>query len=213
MEWTMKAMENHQGFMAISPASTISSETALIITQAFVISDDLRPNPLVVNVLKKLCRIIPTWKIIPTQDIIDVAFRDLEVRKEIRSNPYCYKGRPRLQTGNQLMTVSLHLEQRLQEVSLPFLIVHGGDDKVTDPAASKLLFESARSEDKIFKLYPGMWHALTYGELPENTDIVFADIVLWLNDRVSMRMISRLESEQKFENDGLLKGGSSKDSL
>ena len=93
----------------------------------------------------------------------------------------------------------------LDQVSLPFLIVHGGNDKVTDPAVSKLLFESARSADKIFKLYPEMWHALTYGEFPENTDIVFSDIVSWLDDRVSMRMMSRLESEQKLENDDLPK--------
>ncbi|XP_057475474.1 caffeoylshikimate esterase-like [Actinidia eriantha] len=186
---------------------------AVLVAPMCKIADDLRPHPLVVNVLKKLCSIIPTWKIIPTQDIIDVAFRDPEVREEIRLNPYCYKGRPRLQTGNQLMTVSLDLEQTLQEVSLPFLIVHGGDDKVTDPAVSKLLFESARSADKIFKLYPEMWHALTYGEFPENTDIVFSDIVSWLDDRVSTRMMSRLESEQKLENDGLLKGSSSIESL
>lgn len=47
------------------------------------IADDVKPNPLVINVLTKLTRVIPTWKIIPTQDIVDIAFRDPEVRKEV----------------------------------------------------------------------------------------------------------------------------------
>ncbi|KAM7499228.1 hypothetical protein LguiA_023642 [Lonicera macranthoides] len=173
------------------------------------IADDLKPHPMVISVLTKLTRIIPTWKIIPTQDIIDAAFRVPEVREEIRANPYCYKGRPRLQTGYQLLSISLDLEKRLQEVSLPFLIVHGGDDKVTDPSVSKLLYESASSSDKTFKLYPGMWHALTYGELPENTDMVFKDIINWLNEKAALGN-SRLEREQKFGNDHLLRADSIK---
>ncbi|CAK9160084.1 unnamed protein product [Ilex paraguariensis] len=150
------------------------------------IADDMKPHPMVISVFTKLCHIIPTWKIIPTPDVIDAAFRDPEIRKEIRSNPYCYKGRPRLQTGYQLVKVSLDLEERLQEVSLPFLIVHGGDDKVTDPSVSKLLYETASSSDKTFELYKGMWHSLSYGELPENIDIVFSDIINWLDQRVAL---------------------------
>ncbi|CAL5407192.1 unnamed protein product [Camellia sinensis] len=217
-----------------------SWDGAVLVAPMCKIADDLRPNPLVIKVLTKLCRVIPTWKIIPTQDIVDVAFRDPEVRKEIvidqegnpketrvfgaiarelrqlnftriiRSNSYCYTDKPRLQTGNQLMTVSLDLEQRLNEVSLPFLVVHGGDDKVTDPAVSKLLFETACSKDKTFKLYPGMWHSLTYGELPENIDAVFSDIVAWLDERVAARN-AKLEYEQKLENDKFLQGNSSKE--
>ena len=95
---------------------------------------------------------------------------------------------------------------------MPFLVVHGGDDKVTDPSVSKLLYESAESKDKTFKLYPGMWHSLTYGELPENVDTVFSDIVAWLEERVEIRN-SRLELEQKLANDKFPKGNSSTEPL
>lgn len=175
---------------------------AVLIAPMCKIAADMRPNPVVISILTKLCHIIPTWKIIPTQDIIDLAFRDPAVRQEVRSNKYCYKGRPRLQTGYQLLSTSLELEQRLNEVSVPFLLVHGADDKVTDPTVSKLLFETAKSEDKTFKLYPGMWHSLSYGELKENMDIVFSDIISWLYDRVD----TKLELQQKLENDVLYKG-------
>ncbi|MCD9560432.1 hypothetical protein HAX54_019114 [Datura stramonium] len=118
---------------------------------------DMRPHPMVTSVVTKLCNFIPTWKIVPTQDVTESAFRDTEVRKEIRNNPYCYKGKPRLQTAHQLITASMHLEQRLEEVTLPFLIFHGGEDTVTDPSISKLLYEKASSLDKSFKLYPILW--------------------------------------------------------
>ncbi|KAI5659890.1 hypothetical protein M9H77_28683 [Catharanthus roseus] len=177
---------------------------AVLVAPMCKIADDMRPHPIVVNILTKLSYLIPTWKIIPTQDVIDAAFRDPQVRKEIRDNPYCYKGRPRLKTGFHLLRVSLDLEQRLDEVKLPFLVLHGEEDKVTDPAVSKLLFEKAASTDKTFKLYPGMWHALTYGEFPENKNMVFSDIIGWLNERSSLGN-SRLEKEQKLANDILIK--------
>lgn len=147
------------------------------------IADDMRPSPTVISVLKKLCRVIPTWKIIPTHDIIDVAFKEPEVRKQTRENPYCYKGRPRLKTGYELLRVSTDIEQRLQEITLPFLVLHGEDDEVTDPSVSKLLYEEASSCDKTLKLYPNMWHGLLYGEPLENTEIVFSDIINWLDGR------------------------------
>lgn len=182
---------------------------AILIAPMCKIADEMRPNPMVISILTKLCRIIPTWRIVPTPDIIDAAFRDPQIRKEIRANPYCYKGKPRLQTAYQLLNNSLDLEKRLVEVSLPFLVVHGGEDTVTDPSVSKLLYESALSKDKTFKLYPGMWHSLSYGELPENINTVFTDIITWLNDRVVLGE-EKLEIEQKNKNDDLAKGTSSK---
>ncbi|GAA0169200.1 phospholipase [Lithospermum erythrorhizon] len=182
---------------------------AILVAPMVKIADDMKPHPIVISILTKLSTIIPTWKIIPTQDIIDVAFRQPEVRAEVRANPYCYKGRPRLQTGQQLLAVSLDLEKSLHEVKLPFLVVHGGDDKVTDPSVSKLLHESASSADKTFKLYPGMWHDLLYGELLENIDTVFSDTISWLDERVSLGN-SRMEREQKFANDDYHKADSSK---
>jgi caffeoylshikimate esterase len=88
----------------------------------------------------------------------------------------------------------------LVQVSFPFIVLHGGDDKVTDKAVSELLYDVASSTDKTFKLYPDMWHGLLYGETPKNSDIVFSDIISWLEERSAIGN-SRLEREQKLEND------------
>ncbi|KAF3509762.1 hypothetical protein F2Q69_00001952 [Brassica cretica] len=83
----------------------------------------MKPSPLVISILSKLSGVIPTWKIIPGQDIIETAFKQPEIRKQVRENPYCYKGRPRLKTAYELLRVSTDLEKRLNEtLSLTVLL-------------------------------------------------------------------------------------------
>lgn len=69
------------------------------------------------------------------------------------------------------------------QVTLPFFVLHGEADVVTDPAVSKALYEQASSSDKTICLYPGMWHGLTSGEPDDNIDTVFSDIIAWLDRR------------------------------
>ncbi|XP_057735941.1 caffeoylshikimate esterase-like isoform X2 [Arachis stenosperma] len=177
---------------------------AILVAPMCKIADDLRPNAMVVGVLSALSRVIPSWRLIPTQDIIDVAFKEPQVRQQIRANEYCYKGKPRLRTGYELLRVSTEIEQRLNEVSLPFLVLHGEEDQVTDKAVSKQLYEVASSTDKTIKLYPGMWHGLLYGEPPENLNIVFSDIIGWL-DHKSQYGNTRIERELKQQHEDNLK--------
>lgn len=47
------------------------------------IADEMKPHPLVISVLTKLCNFIPTWKIIPSKDVIDAAFRRPEIREQV----------------------------------------------------------------------------------------------------------------------------------
>ncbi|XP_076937818.1 caffeoylshikimate esterase-like [Bidens hawaiensis] len=175
---------------------------AVLVAPLCKIADDIKPPQLVISMLRKLTKIIPTWKIIPGQNFVNIVFRDSKIREEVRNNPLFYKGRVSLQTANQLLNVSLDIEKRLQEVTLPFFVGHGEADNVTDPTVSKLLYETASSSEKTIKLYPEMWHSLTYGEFTENIDIVFGDIISWI-DGIIATGNSRLEREQKNANDEL----------
>ena len=85
------------------------------------------------------------------------------------------------------------------------MILHGEEDKVTDKSVSKQLYDVASSSDKTFKLYPEMWHGLLYGETLENIRIVFSDIINWLEEK-SCHGNSRIEREQKQENEDVVKG-------
>jgi len=90
------------------------------------------------------------------------------------------------------------------QVSLPFLVLHGEEDQVTDKAVSKELIDVAASTDKTLKMYPEMWHGLLYGEPPENLQIVFSDIIAWIEKRCNFGN-TRLEREQKEEHEHLVK--------
>ncbi|GAU12142.1 hypothetical protein TSUD_01080 [Trifolium subterraneum] len=168
------------------------------------IAKELRPNAMMVSILSALSKVIPTWKIIPTADIVDIAFKEPEVRQQVKDNKYCYKGKPRLRTGYELHRIATDIEQRLNEVSLPFLVLHGEEDRVTDKSVSKQLHDVASSSDKTLKLYPGMWHGLLYGEPLENLEIVFSDIFNWIEER-SKNGNTRLERELKEQNDDSVK--------
>ncbi|XP_035833752.1 caffeoylshikimate esterase-like isoform X4 [Helianthus annuus] len=104
---------------------------------------------------------------------------------KIRGNKLIYQEKPRLKTALELLRTSMSLEHTLSEVTIPFFVLHGEADTVTDPEVSKALYAQASSKDKTIKLYPGMWHGLTAGETDHNIDIVFGDIISWLDKRSS----------------------------
>ena len=47
------------------------------------ISEKVKPHPVVVNILTRVEEIIPKWKIVPTKDVIDSAFKDPVKREEV----------------------------------------------------------------------------------------------------------------------------------
>ncbi|XP_009613832.1 caffeoylshikimate esterase isoform X1 [Nicotiana tomentosiformis] len=156
---------------------------ALLVAPMCKISEKVKPHPMVISLLTKVEDVIPRWKIVPTKDVIDSAFKDPVRREEVRGNKLIYQEKPRLKTALEMLRTSMHLEESLHEVTLPFLVLHGEADIVTDPEVSKALYEQSSSKDKTIKLYPGMWHGLTYGEPEDNIDIVFSDIISWLDKR------------------------------
>ncbi|KAJ8898597.1 hypothetical protein K2173_004210 [Erythroxylum novogranatense] len=154
---------------------------AVLVAPMCKISEKLKPHPVVVNILTGFEELIPKWKIVPTKDVIDAAFKDPVKREEVRNNKLIYQDKPRLKTALEMLRTSMSLEESLNKVTLPFLVLHGDADIVTDPEISKALYTQAGSKDKTMKLYAGMWHSLTAGEPDKNVDIVFADIIAWLD--------------------------------
>lgn len=47
------------------------------------ISEKVKPHPLVISLLTKVEDVIPKWKIVPSKDIIDSAFKDPVKREEV----------------------------------------------------------------------------------------------------------------------------------
>ncbi|OVA00528.1 hypothetical protein BVC80_9087g6 [Macleaya cordata] len=147
------------------------------------ISDKVKPRWPIPEVLTFVAKFMPTLPIVPTADLLDKSVKVTEKKIIGGKNPLRYRGKPRLGTVMELLRVTEYLNSKLSEVSLPFIVLHGSADVVTDPDVSRALYEAAKSEDKSIKIYDGMMHSLLFGETDENVNIVRRDIVSWLNQR------------------------------
>ncbi|KAJ8543287.1 hypothetical protein K7X08_005810 [Anisodus acutangulus] len=127
------------------------------------ISEKVKPHPMVISLLTKVEDVIPRWKIVPTKEVIDSAFKDPVKREDVRGNRLIYQEKPRLKTALEMLRTSMHLDSFTpwSRVTLPFLVLHGEADIVTDPEISKALYEQAK----------------------DNIEIVFSDIISWLDKR------------------------------
>ncbi|XP_040996524.1 monoacylglycerol lipase-like isoform X2 [Juglans microcarpa x Juglans regia] len=97
------------------------------------------------------------------------------------SDPLVYTGSIRVRTGYEILQITSYLQQNLSKLRVPFLVLHGTADTVTDPEASQKLYEEASSADKAIKLYEGCLHDLLF-ELER--EAIVEDIIEWLNCRV-----------------------------
>ncbi|XP_055806039.1 caffeoylshikimate esterase-like isoform X3 [Solanum dulcamara] len=119
---------------------------AVLLAPMCKIADDMVPPWLVTQILVGIAKFLPKQKLVPQQDLAELAFRDVKKR---------------------------------EQVSLPLLILHGENDKVTDPSISKTLYEKASSSDKKLILYKDAYHSLLEGEPDEMILRVLGDIISW----------------------------------
>ncbi|CAN8292638.1 unnamed protein product [Cochlearia groenlandica] len=107
--------------------------------------------------------------------------RDLEALVAKYSDPLVYTGHIRARTGYEILRLGSHLLKNLKKVKVPFLVLHGTADTVTDPKGTQRLYDEASSSDKSIKLFDGLLHDLLFE--PER-GVIAGDILDWLNRRV-----------------------------
>ncbi|KAL8161119.1 hypothetical protein V2J09_012608 [Rumex salicifolius] len=164
---------------------------AVLVAPMCKIADDMYPPWILTKFLIGVSKFLPESKLVPGKDLAEMAFRE---KKELTAyNVISYKGKPRLKTAVELLNTTDEIARRLEEVSLPLLILHGEADVVTDPSVSKALYEKASSKDKKLNLYEKAYHALLEGEPDEVKFRVFDDIISWLDEH-SVPKLSALHS-------------------
>ncbi|RVX17406.1 Caffeoylshikimate esterase [Vitis vinifera] len=97
------------------------------------------------------------------------------------SDPLVYTGPIRVRTGHEILRISSYLTRNFKSVTVPFLVLHGTADRVTDPLASQDLYTEAASRCKNIKLYDGFLHDLLFE--PEREEIA-QDIIDWMEKRL-----------------------------
>lgn len=156
---------------------------AVLVAPMCKISEEVAPPWALQKILICVAKILPSMKWVPQKDLAELAFKEEKKRDLCSYNVIAYKDKPRLGTAVEMLQTTQEIERRLEEVSLPMLILHGEADIVTDPSVSKALYEKANSADKTLFLYKGAFHSLLEGEPDDMIFRVLDDIISWLDKR------------------------------
>lgn len=131
--------------------------------------------------------LLPRYQFSAANKTGTVVSRDPEALVAKYSDPLVFTGSIRVRTGYEILRITAYLQQNLKKLTVPFLVLHGSADGVTDPAASRKLYEEASSTDKTIRLIEGLLHDLLFE--PERQEIV-EEIMEWLNQRCRLRWSS-----------------------
>ncbi|XP_076369831.1 monoglyceride lipase-like isoform X2 [Tachypleus tridentatus] len=76
-----------------------------------------------------------------------------------------------------------NLNDQLQFVDIPLLILHGGQDKICDVQCARQLYRTSTSQDKRLKVYPDSYHCL-FLEPEDIAHEVLEEIRNWIKNRI-----------------------------
>ncbi|MBA0713579.1 hypothetical protein Golax_012605, partial [Gossypium laxum] len=138
-------------------------------------------HPIFVVLAPVVSFLLPRYQVSVTNKKNMPVCRDPEALVAKYSDPLVYTGPLRVRTGYEILRTTSYLQQNMNRLRVPLLVLHGTDDTVTDPQASQKLYEAAASTDKTIKLFEGLLHDLLF-ELERET--IMDDIIQWLNCRL-----------------------------
>ena len=151
----------------------------MAIFSAPAVKSDDRMAPIlrkIAPIISKLFPKLPAAKF--AQDMIS---KDPEVRSRYQSDPLIYKGKIRARKGYEVMMSMEYVMERFTAIDLPILVMHGVDDKITDPLGSQMLFDGVSSNDKSLKYFDGLYHEI-FNE-PERVEVIDYTID-WIGERL-----------------------------
>jgi alpha-beta hydrolase superfamily lysophospholipase len=135
-------------------------------------------KPLLILAAKLLSRFSPTTSLsLGLSD--ETLSRDPEVVKAYREDPLVHR-KVTARWGTEALDAVDRIRARANEIELPLLILHGGDDKINSVEGSKELLQLASSTDKKLIVYPGGYHE-PHNDL--DAERVASDVIEWLNAR------------------------------
>jgi alpha-beta hydrolase superfamily lysophospholipase len=115
---------------------------------------------------------------------VDDFSRDPKVVAATKADPLVYQDAASAHTAKELVNAIDRIQDKMEAVTVPLLIMHGGADQVTPPQGSRDLQARAHTTDKTLQIYPGLYHDLLHE--PEK-DRVEADVVKWVTDRIGAK--------------------------
>lgn len=139
----------------------------------------MKLNPLKKMLADKLSQWAPQFKL-PNDVSPDWISRDSQVVKEYKKDPLVGKA-VSVRLAQEVLTNLATILTLAPQIKLPGLLLHAGDDKITDQQGTVIFFEHMTVKDKTLKIYPGFYHEL-FNDLGKED--VFEDVRTWLEKRL-----------------------------
>ncbi|XP_013784917.1 monoglyceride lipase-like [Limulus polyphemus] len=163
----LKKPEEISGFVAIAAGISWNSEGV---------------TPLKRFIASWLGRFFPSFPVSTMN--YDLVIRTEEGKQKVLEDPYMYKG-PWVKAGwaKTMLDNASKVQAELQNIDVPLLILHGGQDKICDISGAKKLYETSKTKDKTLKVYPDSYHCLFLEPdgIPEQ---VIDETVNWITTRI-----------------------------
>ncbi|NQX87353.1 MAG: alpha/beta hydrolase [Halioglobus sp.] len=102
--------------------------------------------------------------------------RDAEVVKSYVEDPRVFHGKLTARLLREFFAAMAALEQRAGALTVPLLLLHGGEDRMVLPQGSEILYRRVSSDDKTLKIYPGLYHEIL--NEPEKDDVL-TEVLNW----------------------------------
>jgi len=103
---------------------------------------------------------------------------------QFKLDPQGYTGNLRIATGLNVLSALDWINQHLADLVVPFQIMHGGCDRVTNPNGSINLYEHSKSTQKSIKIYPFVEHVMLRLGRDDEDDLprqrILDDMVAWI---------------------------------
>lgn len=134
------------------------------------------------SVMKGLSRFLS--KAIPKMGVLGLdangVSRDPKVVADYLADPLVSGSKISARLAAEMMGNMETVQNQAAEITLPMLLLHGEEDRLTAPEGSVFLHDHISSKEKMLKIYPGLFHEI-FNE-PEK-DAVLTDMTNWI-DRI-----------------------------
>jgi acylglycerol lipase len=107
--------------------------------------------------------------------------RDPQVVTAYVNDPLVFHGKTPARLAAELLKAMQRITAEVDKITLPFIALQGGQDKLVDPAGAQMLYGRSGSKDKTLKVYEGLYHEV-FNE-PERGRVL-KDVETWLEAHV-----------------------------
>jgi len=143
------------------------------------IKTEIEPPWIQLQLIRLFSTILPKMGALQL-DAAGVSRDPAEVEKYV-NDPLVNHGKMTARKVAELFKGMNQIQAEAGRITLPMLLLHGGEDPMTAPEGSRFLYDTIGSQDKTLKIYPGLYHEI-FNE-PEK-EAIFEEVLAWCDQHL-----------------------------